>query len=1305
MKKRIRQNTLEQDDLQFQIAALEGRAERSRQARNQRRDSMPVIPYIPELPITGKKDEIIHALKFHRVVIISGETGSGKTTQIPKFCMAAGRGAAGKIGCTQPRRIAAITVAARIAEELGQAPGGLVGHKIRFDDRSSKDAIIKIMTDGILLAETQQDPFLNEYDTIIVDEAHERSLNIDFTLGILRNLVKKRPDLTLVVTSATIDTEKFSKAFDNAPVIEVSGRMFPVELRYAPMADPDTDDPDDQGYVEAAARVVDEIHHQSRTGDILVFMPTERDIEETIELIQGRKYPGTLVLPLFARLSARDQARVFSRGVGRKIVVSTNVAETSLTIPGIRYVVDSGLARILHYSPRTRTTALPVTPISRSSANQRMGRCGRVANGICIRLFSEEEFESRPLFTSPEILRSNLAEVVLRMISLKLGDVAAFPFIDPPAPKSIKDGFDTLVELGAIQQQRGKKNQRGGYVLTARGRVMAKIPVDPKLSRILLEASHLGCLDEAVVIVSALSIADPRQRPQDKAQHADQMHAAFKDPSSDFVTLLNIWKAYVAAERSLKTRNQVRRFCKENFLSFRRFREWGDIQHQIRSVLKEHGIVQGNTPAAVSNVGTKGLKAREFEIGGPFYTALHKSILAGYLANIALKKEKNNYTATKGRAATIFPGSGLYNRGGSWIVAAEFVETTKLFARGVATIDPQWLEETGRELLTRTWSSPRWEKQRGEVVATEQISLFGLVIVPERTVAYGKINPREAGEIFIRQALVEQEVVRPLGFMEHNRALIDELRQVEEKTRRRDIVVTEDDMFLFYQQRLDQDFSNLATFSRFLKQQGSDQFLRMTLADLQQRSPDRDELLKFPDTLEMGGGSFRLEYGFQPGAETDGVTVKVPAASAASVNVATIDRLVPGLLTEKIAALIKALPKRFRVRLVPVADTAALVARSLPESDRPLFVELSHFIQQRFKVDIPPSAWSDASLEEHLKIRISITDAKGKEMAASRENELLDKYAKGHGSSDQLFEAAKKRLERTGVVAWDFGDISSPVLLGQGQDLSYNVYYGLQPEENGVGLRLFKSEAEARRSHVAGVEKLFTICFENDFKALKKDVKKWTLLRPRTSRFGGWERFQNALVSCVFRELFARDVRTRQAFVELADRHLPLVYHHGEVLMKTMVSLFDEHAKTLALLKSLILKSRNRPAVLAMAQTLERDLAALLPELFPDLYDFARIKKLERYVAAIRIRAERGAVEPVKDGVKAALVAEYTVKLNDLVAALSKESSREKAEAVEGFYWMIEEYKVSVYAQELGTQVKTSPKRLNNRWRQIQAMI
>jgi len=1303
LKQEIKKKALDSCEVGARVAALEKKLVRSRDKRDKRRGSMPPISYMPELPITGKKDEIIDALKNHRVVIISGETGSGKTTQIPKFCMAAGRGAAGKIGCTQPRRIAAITVATRVAEELGQETGDIVGYKIRFDDRSSKDSIIKIMTDGILLAETQKDPFLNEYDTIIVDEAHERSLNIDFTLGILRGLVKKRQDLTLVITSATIDTEKFSKAFDNAPVIEVSGRMFPVETRYCPLENPEESDQDDQGYVEAAARAVDGIQKESRTGDILIFMPTERDIEETMELIQGRGYKGVLVLPLFARLSAQDQAKVFTRGVGRKIIVSTNVAETSLTIPGIKYVVDSGLARILHYSPRTRTTALPVKPISQSSANQRMGRCGRVANGICIRLYDEDDFNSRPFFTSPEILRSNLAEVILRMILLGLGNVASFPFIDPPSPKSIKDGFDTLLELGAIVKKNAAGRQSGGYVLTGRGRIMAGIPVDPKLSRILLEADSQGCLDEAVTIVSALSIADPRQRPKEKLQHADQMHAVFKDPSSDFVTLLNIWKAYAAAEGSLKSRTMVRRFCKDHFLSFRRFREWDDIQRQIRSVLKEHKIAGKNRVSM--ETGTGGLKAKEFELGGPLYTALHKSILAGYLSNIARKKEKNIYTAAKGQTAVIFPGSGIYGKAGAWIVAAEFVETTKLFARSVANIDPGWLEEIGVELLTRTWSSPRWEKQRGAVMATEQISLFGLVIVPERPVGYGRINPKEAGEIFIRSALVEQQVPIVFPFMKHNQNLIDELRTAEEKTRKRDIVATEDDIFCFYQKRLDMDFSDLATFAKFLKDKGSDSFLRMTLGDLQKRAIDGEELLKFPDTLEMGGGSFRLEYGFEPGAERDGVTVKVPAVSAASVNVGTMERLVPGLLREKIAALIKALPKKDRVRLMPVSDKAEIIAREMPESDRPLFSELSCFVKARFNVEIPPSAWSDSDLDDHLKIRISITDSRGREVAASRENSLLKEYAEGAGTNDFLFDGARTRLERTGIVSWDFGDISEPVLLGHGEELSYNVFYGLSFEKDGVCLRLFKSRNEALKSHLNGIQHLFSLCFDNDFKALKKDVKKWSALRTQASKFGGWERFQQSLVNCIVRELFSRDIRNEQAFLGWAEKQIPSLYCRGEELMKIVVALCEEHEKTLSMLKSLSMRAQKMPALSAMATRLQQDLAALLPEAFPDLYDFSRIKKLERYVSAIRIRAERGEVESARDIDKARLVEKYIAMLHSMVADLTIYSSPEKAEAVEEFFWMIEEYKVSVFAQELKTLVKISPKRLDSMVQKIQSMI
>ncbi len=1321
------------ENLEKALDSLLKRAKHSAHRRLRRIKAMPEIKYIPELPITDKKDEIVSAIKSHRVVIIAGETGSGKTTQIPKFCIEAGRGAAGCIGCTQPRRIAAINVSGRIAQELGEPLGATVGYKIRFDDKSSSDAVIKVMTDGILLAETQKDPFLNAYDTIIVDEAHERSLNIDFTLGILRQLIKKRRDLKLIITSATIDTEKFSQAFEDAPIIEVSGRMYPVELRYMPVQGYDDPEQDDQGYVEAAAEAVDKIHRESRYGDVLIFMPTEQDITEAIELIRGRGYPGVVILPLYARLSAGEQSKVFSRGPGRKIIVSTNVAETSLTIPGIRYVVDSGLARIPLYSPRTRTTALPVTPISRSSADQRKGRCGRVADGICIRLYDEDDYASRTLYTSPEILRSNLAEVILRMISLSLGDVASFPFIDSPAPKSIKDGFDTLIELGAIKPDKRSRCKKQ-YLLTPRGRIMAGIPVDPKLSRILIEAHERGCLEEIIIIASALSISDPRQRPQDKIQQADQKHAQFKDPSSDFITLLNIWKACENAEKSLKTRGKVRKFCKDNFLSFKRLREWSDIRRQITSVLKEHGIKQ-EKPTAL-NAGTKGLKSKEFDIGGPLYMELHKSLLTGYLANIAHKKEKNIFQAAKGQKAMIFPGSGLFNRAGSWIVASEFVETTQLFARTAANIDPEWLEPLAGDMCTFTWSSPHWEKKRGEVVAKEQVSLFGLIIVPERTVSYGRINPVEAGEIFIRSALVEGEVPRPFPFMQHNQSLIDGILKLEEKTRRRDILASEEDIYLFYQSRLEKDFYNLRTFAKYLKDKKDDGFLRMTLEDIQKNSPDEDILSQFPDAIQMGQGSFRLEYDFQPGTDRDGVTVKVPAVSAASADTEAVEWLVPGLFKEKVTALIKNLPKKHRVKLVPVSTTADIIAGEMIHQGRPLFSELSMFVKKRFNVDVPASAWSDEGLDEHLKMRLSIRDDSDKELAVSRDKNILKDYSDQKISRGKGFEQAKKSYERSDITSWDFGDVAYSIEIeahgepvGENkcaekagppenhikyqttikatsqEDIHISVFPGLSRDNGEVSLRLFKTSDTALKSHKTGVRRLYEICFEKDFNALRKDIRASRDLKKYASLFGGAESFGGALFDCITNHLFARDIRTKKEFYAHAEAMLPGLYKMGQSLIKEVIVLCREYENCLETLKQLSLKNRNRLPVLELLESLEKDIKAMVPENFLRVYNYDKIGDIHRYVAAIRIRAQRGTVDPVRDQKKSREVEIYSAKLSTMLDSLNTDSSKEKADAVEAFYWMIEEYKVSLFAQELKTPLKVSPKRLNAACKEISMMI
>ena len=1264
------------------------------------------IIFNPDLPITSKKQDIINAIKNNKVVIISGETGSGKTTQIPKFCLEAGQGIKGMIGCTQPRRIAAINVAKRIAEELNESIGQSVGYKIRFDDKTRGQTCIKIMTDGILLAETQGDRFLNEYDTIIVDEAHERSLNIDFTLGILRDLVKKRNDLKLIITSATIDTQKFSKAFDNAPIIEVTGRMYPVETIYMPFLNKEDGNGtiEDQGYVEAAADAVNLLLSQSRSGDILVFMPTEQDIGETIELIRGKNHPSVTVLPLFARLSANEQAKIFSRQVGRKIIVATNVAETSLTIPGIKYVVDTGLARIPEYSPRTRTTSLPVSPISQSSANQRLGRCGRVENGICIRLFDEDDFGARPFFTSPEILRSNLAEVILRMISLNLGDVATFPFIDTPVPKSVKDGFDTLIELSAIKEEKSHKIQKKKktYALTKIGRTMARLPIDPKLSRILIEADRNGCLKEAAIITTVLAIADPRQRPADKTQAADQKHALYKDPGSDFITLLNIWNAVKTAEKELSSRARLKKYCQDHFLSFKRMREWNEIHGQIIRILKDHDL-QGEkefTPPT----GTSGMKAKEFEFGGPLYIALHKAILAGYLANIAHKKEKHLFSAAKGQQAMIFPGSGLFKTASNWIVAAEFVKTSQLFARTVATIDPEWLEQIGKDLCVHTYSDPHWEKKRGEVIAKEQISLFGLIIVNDRNIAYGQINPEESGEIFIRHALVQGEILQKFEFMTHNLQLMDELETLEHKRRKKDILASEEDIFAFYQSRLPGPFYNIRTFSKFIKDQENQDFLKMTLEELQKSAFDGHELSLFPDTLKMAQAKFRLEYEFNPGSKKDGITLNVPAASAMLVSKNSVDRLVPGLFEEKIAALIKALPKKYRVKLVPVSEKAAIIARELPNEDAPLFSQLSAFIQNRFNFIIPANLWSDKELADHLKMRFSIRDEKGHEIKALRDKAVLNQFsATTIPQKNNAFERAQKEHEIIDIREWNFKDLEDFIIISQDKEFTRKGFFGLkietQPDSKTrppiISLRLFNSEQVAFESHCQGIKELFKLSYPDDFKALRKDINASSGIKQMAPFFNGQTKFQQSLFNLITHTLFEKNLRTKKAFELHAQTQLKQLFNTGQDFIKTFLVLGKEYQSCFELIQKLSFQHQKKEKIFIILTGLFKDLKHLVPENFVDLYDYERIKQLHRYIACTRIRAQRAVDNPLKEEKKALQLTDYTIHLNNLLTSLSKDSMPEKSQRIEQFFWLLEEYKISLFAPELKTAIKISAKKLD----------
>ncbi len=1286
------------------------KAQRSIHEKNQRNTLKPNhIIFNPDLPITRKKDDIINAVKRNNVVIISGETGSGKTTQIPKFCLEAGRGIKGLIGCTQPRRIAAINVAKRIAYELNETIGASVGYKIRFDDKTRSHAYIKLMTDGILLAETQNDRFLNDYDTIIVDEAHERSLNIDFTLGILRRLVRKRKDLKLIITSATIDTQKFSKAFDDAPVIEVSGRMYPVETVYMPVLnDEGTVAIEDQGYVEAAADAVHHLVSQSSSGDILVFMPTEQDIGETIELLRGRCHQRVSILPLFARLSAREQSRIFSRQAGRKIIVATNVAETSLTIPGIKYVVDTGLARIPKYSPRTRTTALPVTPISQSSANQRSGRCGRVENGVCIRLFDKDDFMGRPFFTSPEILRSNLAEVILRMISLNLGDVSTFPFIDAPVPKSIQDGFNTLIELGAIKEK--KRQNKKAYGLTDLGRVMAKLPIDPKLSRILIEADTRGCLKEAIIITTALAISDPRQRPAEKAQAADQKHRIFKDPGSDFITLLNIWNAVKRAEKKLKSRAGLKKYCQDHFLSFKRLREWHDIHRQIRRILKEYGI-KGRHKIPVRS-GTRGMKSKDYDLGGPLYIALHQSLLTGYLANIAHKKEKNLFNAAKGQQAVIFPGSGLFNAAGNWIVAAEFVKTSQLFARTIANIDPEWLEKIGKDLCTYTYSDPHWEKNRGEVVAKEQVSLFGLIIVPDRSIAYGKINPEESCEIFIRHALVQGEIHQEFEFIHHNQKLIEEIETLEHKTRKKDILASPDDIYLFYQSKLGRPFYDIRTFSKFIKDHPSQDFLKMTIDDLQKSFVEEEELSLFPDALKMENAKFRLEYKFNPGSKKDGVTIKVPADSAKLVSKNRIETLVPGLFKEKIAALIKALPKKYRVKLVPVSEKADIIANELPRQDTPLFSLLSSFIQHRFNLVIPASSWSDKELPDHLKMRISIRDHKGKEIKAFRDHTVLNQFPSSvNQQKNTRFQKAREKYEKDNLKEWCFKDLDDCIVLSEEKGFTEKAYLGLKVENTSahhhpsLSLRLFKTKQEAEESHIQGIKTLFLMCYPDHVTALKKDINSSSEIRKLAVLFNGQGKFQASLFDSITTHIFAKNIRTKKEFEIHALKEMKLLYNKGQAFLKTISILGKEYQACFDLIQKLSFQHQKKKKTFDILTLLFNDLKNLVPENFVDLYSQKRIDHLHRFVSCLRIRAQRAVDNPLKEEKKAARLKKYSHHLKLLLSSLSENSSMEKSSAIEDFFWLLEEYKISLFAPELKTAVKVSDKKLDQFLIKLSTMI
>ncbi len=1320
--KQLRIRNGKQDQIASLLTGVEKRLNRSKEKRDWRKAHVPTVTYNPALPITARKEDIIAAIKGHPVVIISGETGSGKTTQIPKFCLDAGRGIDGMIGCTQPRRIAATTVSGRIAEELSINLGEGVGYKIRFKEKIGQNTFIKIMTDGILLAETQNDPYLNAYDTIIVDEAHERSLNIDFVLGILKDLLSRRRDLKLIITSATIDTEKFSKAFGDAPIIEVSGRMFPVKTEYPAGNSPgqkakENDSAPD--HIESAAAAVDRLQSRGAYGDILVFMPTEQDIRECCSLISGKKFPHTTVLPLYARLSSNEQKKVFKRIVGRKIIVATNVAETSITIPGIKYVVDSGLARMSRYNPRYRITALPIVPVSRSSADQRMGRCGRVENGVCIRLYTEEDYLSRPLFTKPEILRSNLAEVILRMIHLGLGDIAIFPFIDRPADKSIKDGFRLLLELGAIRQlhtlsgnghetspKKRQQSKKGAYALTAVGRLMGKLPLDPRLSKMIIEADQKGCLREITVIAAALSVQDPRERPAEKKQAAHEAQVVFTDPQSDFITLLNIWKHYNASAGSRRSAAKLKKFCKARYLSFRRMREWIDIHHQITLILKENGLQENKPGPAKGQLPqqTDQKKAPRDTTFPEGYAAVHKSILSGFLSNIAQQKEKQFFKGARDREVMIFPGSGLFKHPGAWIVAAEFVETSRLFARVVASIDVAWLEALGKDQCRRTHKDPHWEKNRGEVVATEQVTLYGLIIVPGRTVSYGPIDPEEATDIFIRQALVSGEVKTPFKFLKYNLGLIDEIRNMEDKIRRRDILVHEEEMAAFYSQRLPLVYDT-RTLKYLIRKQGSDDFLKLDKEDLLRYAPDSDEINLFPDKVHLGNKAFEALYQFEPGQHDDGLTVRIPSSDAPGVDKARLDWLVPGMLKEKITALIKSLPKEYRKRLVPVTATVDTIMQKMGQDNTPLIVALGGFIHERFNVDIPASAWPLDDLPDHLKMRLEIVDSRKNVLHEGRGSALLEGSLPAHMATRE-FERLKQGWEQTGIEAWNFGDIPKMVTLKGKKGTEWTAFPGLEKDGAIINLRLFKDEGQARSSHPCGVAALFAHKFSQDLKFLKQNLKLPAHADPAARYFGGRKKVEQRIYDDAIERLFGLDIRKQADYLHQEEQFATEGIHtRGNEKMQKIVAALDANQDARMTLHNLETANQGKVQILHFLEELRVDLTGLMPERFVSLYDTVRLAHLPRYIKAVAIRAQRGVDNLEKDQQRGIDVKNLTRSLHDLIQGLGDSASNEKRNAVEELFWHIQEFKVSVFAQELRTAVPVSLKKLEKQIKDIERMV
>ena len=1240
----------------------------------------------------------MRTIRENQVVIIAGETGSGKTTQIPKFLLECGLGQKGILGCTQPRRVAALSVAQRIAEELGLNYGHEVGAKIRFTDQTQAKTVIKVMTDGILLNELQDDPMLRAYEAIVIDEAHERSLNIDFILGCLRQLKEGRKDLKIIITSATIDTASFANAFDEAPIIEVSGRLYPVDTFYRPSSLESDGD-----YIDAATEVITEIINHNREGDILVFLPGERDIHELRRQLEDSPARQCDLLPLFGRLANADQQRIFHPGGRRRIILSTNIAETSLTVPGIRYVVDTGLARVSRYSPHSRTQRLPIEPIAQSSAEQRKGRCGRVSNGVCYRLYDEQDFLGRPRYTTPEIHRSNLASVILRMMAFRLGDIRTFPFIDPPAENAIVGGYRLLAELGAVVADEESSNA-DDYRLSRLGRRLAQLPVDPTVGRMLLQAQRENAVAEVLVIASGLSIQDPRERPADLAKEADEKHKQFTHPESDFLTLLNIWNAYHEKLEAL-SQNKLRKFCKSHFLAYQRMHEWRDIHKQLERVLKSLKI----KPSALST----------HQSPLQSYVAIHRSILTGLLSNVAHKEEEHNYRGSRNRKALLFPGSALFDHetakkqrkasyakktkpkpakttAPQWIVCGEWMETSRLFARTAAKIDVEWIEDLAGDLLQTRHSEPRWSSKRASVLCKERRILFGLEIRRSH-ISYSRIEPEEATDIFIRKGLIEGEIKERPKFFEHNVKLQEAAESELARRRSGSALWVEDKLFAFYQQRI-QAVGSFAELKGYAKKHhgGSLDFLKAEEDDL--LPPDESGLTTedFPRALELGGSEIPLHYRNLPGTEEDGVTLRLPLSQVDAIGQGTLDWAVPGHLKEKIECLLRALPKHIRIRLHPLKERAGELKAKLMPSERPLTEQVSELLRSDYGIETYYDHWEKVKLPEHLKPRIQIENLKGDTLAQSRDLDGLRQQLRSKSQQASVgdgldaipaWQVAASKYERENLTAWNFGEPPESIDLSGESGLPLKAYPALLAEGGQIHLRLLPDRDQAMRHTTQAWPELAEQSMGRAIAWIRRDLKELKKLGILLVQLGGYEALKDPAWEHLRRHLFKTEIR-----LPLREANFQKTLQHANSASKGVVLKLVDHLKTVLETRGAVVllleKKKTSQAIVYPRMRAHLELIAA-PNLL-EHYEFEELPHVARYLKAMLWRAQRAKESIQRDIEKSQRVAPFESKLEEL-KALAKQTN---PMLVKPYLLLLEEFKVSIYAQELGTAQKVSEKRL-----------